>query len=461
MVSSWPYRLFTAVPLLLVGGMQGCSTIPRAQVPDDERPWATTRLADDGELRTADEPTDHPAGIAAESSLTLAELLRLTVARHPRLAQAELAIEAARGRALQAGLYPNPSIEFRGDELGDRTGTAGILTLPGVTQEIVTANKLGLSRAAALRGVDQATLALVSERYARFTAVRQAYYEYLTVKERLAVLEQLVKVGEMIVAAAVKLREAKQDVTQLDIIQLEIELERFRAERDAARRELPAVQRKLAAAVGLSRLPGGNVVGALEPLPPDYDLEQARRFVIEYHPDVRAAQLGVEQAELILKRAQVEAVPNVTVGAAYIRQYQNKSHDAGVSISLPVPVWNRNQGNVQTAQAQLGEAVQQVRRVEIDLTDRLAAAFAAYAPARQRAERYRTVVVPKAREAFELARKAYQGGQLEYLRVLRAERDLAETTLDYVRSLGEAWRAASEIAGLLLEEDWPATVPTQ
>jgi cobalt-zinc-cadmium efflux system outer membrane protein len=89
--------------------------------------------------------------------LTLTDLIRLTLDRNPRLSQAAFAIDAARGRAVQAGLYPNPTVRVSDEELGDRTGPGGILTAPAMSQEIVTGNKLGLSRAAALREVDQAT----------------------------------------------------------------------------------------------------------------------------------------------------------------------------------------------------------------------------------------------------------------------------------------------------------------
>jgi cobalt-zinc-cadmium efflux system outer membrane protein len=385
--------------------------------------------------------------------LTLADLIQLTLEWNPRLAQAALAVDAAKGRALQAGLYPNPTVKVSDEELGDRTGPGGILTAPLVSQEIVTANKLGLSRAAAVREVDQATLTLLAERYSRFTAVRQGYFDVLTLQRRTAILDELVKLAEQTVAATEKLLEAKQ-VARLDLLQLEIELERFRAEREATKRELPAAFRRLAANVGVAGLPDAPIVGSLELPVPNYDLEKARLYLLETHPDVRSARLGVQRAQLLLERAQVEAIPNVTVGASYIRQYENRSHDLGISVSVPVPVWNRNQGNIQAAQAQVGEAVQQVRRVENDLTERLATAFGAYASARQRAERYRTAILPKARETYQLSLKAYQGGQFEYLRVLQAQRSVAEANLEYVRSLSELWRSASEIAGLLLEENW-------
>ena len=176
--------------------------------------------------------------------------------------------------------------------------------------------------------------------------------------------------------------------------------------------------------------------------------------------DAHADQIGIERAQLAVRRAQVEPYPNLTVNTGYTRQGQNRSNDWNLGVTMPVPVWNRNQGNIRAAQAQLGEAIQEVGRVENELTTKVAAAFGGYAAARKRAERYRDAILPRAKEAYTLSVRAYQGGQFEYLRVLQAQRAVAEARLEYLRSLGEAWRAASDIAGLMLEDQWPL-VPQQ
>src|SRR5206468_932568 len=94
-----------------------------------------------------------PLPAAAPPTYTLDDLVRLGLDRHPRLSQAVLSVDAVRGRAVQAGLYPNPTVSVVGDELGDRQGRGGIVTVPQVSQEIVTGGKLTLSRAAAEREV--------------------------------------------------------------------------------------------------------------------------------------------------------------------------------------------------------------------------------------------------------------------------------------------------------------------
>jgi cobalt-zinc-cadmium efflux system outer membrane protein len=94
--------------------------------------------------------------------------------------------------------------------------------------------------------------------------------------------------------------------------------------------------------------------------------------------------------------------------------------------------------------------------VENDLTNRLWEAYGKYSAARQRADRYRSAVIPAADRTYRLALDAFRGGQFEYLRVLQALRTVQEAKLEYTRALGEAWRAASDIAGLLQEEHWPS-----
>lgn len=388
------------------------------------------------------------------SAMGLDELIALGLERNPRLAQVGYSIDAARGRAIQAGLYPNPTVNINLDELGDRTGPGGVNTVPLVNQEIVMGGKLRLSRSAASREVDQASLNLMSQRYTLFAAIRQSYFEVLTLQRRVEILDELVKLAEDSVRTTRTLLEAKQ-VARLDLVQLEVDLERYRAEREATARELPAAFRRLAAVVGVYNIPGSRLAGSLDTPLPDYNMEHAQQFVVSEHPELRSAQVGVERAQILLRRARVEPIPNLTVGAGYVRQNQNKSDDWVVGVTLPVPVWNRNQGNILTAQAEVSEAIQQVGRVENDLVERLATAFRDFVAARLRAERYRDAILPRANETYELSLKAYKGGQFEYLRVLEAQRSVAQARLEYIRAQGDAWRGASVISGLVLEDYWP------
>ena len=138
----------------------------------------------------------------------------------------------------------------------------------------------------------------------------------------------------------------------------------------------------LAAAVGDPRMNFANLVGSYENLPL-YDPDRSLDLVLSTHPEVRAAQVGVERAQAAIRRAKAEVIPNLNVYTGYIRQYENQSHDFAIGVNGYIPVWNRNQGNIRAAQAELGVASQEVGRVQNDLTDRVATAYRLYAAARR------------------------------------------------------------------------------
>ncbi len=397
-----------------------------------------------------------PAGVprSPPPPLTIYDAVRISVERHPVLRQATFNIQAAEGRADQAGRYPNPIVSIMGDEMSDRQGAGGIITAPQISQEIVLGGKLGLSRAAAQAELSQTSLSLQSQRYRLLTEVRQAYFDVLLAQHRVQALDQLARLAQQSNVNAEALFN-KGRIAELDKLSFQTELDRMMADFEAAQRERKAAGHRLAAVMGTPNLLIVSVVGTLEAPLPQYDLDQLRPQVLEVHPDVQAARIGIARAEAALHRAEAEVIPNVTASAGYVRQNQNRSDDWMFQFSVPVPLYNRNQGNIVAAQAEVGRATQEVERVQADLAAKLAAAWGQYAAAKQRAERCKTAIRANADRAFKIAQDAYKGGVFEYLRVVQAQRTAAEANLEYIRALGEAWRAASEIAGLALEEQWP------
>jgi len=393
----------------------------------------------------------------APATLNLDSLVRMSLDQNPRLQQAALEVEAAHGAAIQAGLCPNPMLSFSGEEIG-RNG--GIHTIPFVSQEIVTAGKLRLSRAAALKQVDQKNLELLYQRFNLIGDVRAGYYEVLAIQQRIQVLDQLLELAQQSYKNAQALQRGKQ-VAELDVLPFQIELERLRADREVADRELIAAWRRLTAIVGAPRLPQAHLTGSLEIGLPDYDLERASVLLGELHPAIQAAQAGIARAELTLRRAEVEPHPNITIGGGFSKNFNDRENQATYQVSIPLPLFDRNQGNIIKARAEVGQAFQEVQRVGNDLSKQLAEAYGRYAAARQRAERYQSTILPNATRSYELSLKAFQGGQFEYLRAIQSQQSLAQARLVYIQALGDAWRAAGEISGLLLEEHWPPVAGQQ
>lgn len=400
--------------------------------------------------------------------LTLKDLTDRGLARNPSLNQAQLEVDAALGRADQAGRYPNPTVTVSGEEIGKN---AGIHTLPLISQELVTGNKLGLSRAAALRQVDQATWGVVRQRLIFLSSVRQAYYDVLTVAQRRRILADQVKVAEQSLERIKAFKGQEQIVLVEPTAQLE--LTRLRAELATTENDGLVARRRLSVIIGEPDILPAATIMPLDPLeelrqlpyglPSDDAKKHEEIFIhkkalLSQHPEIQMAHAALARAELVVQREVAERRPNLTVGAGFQKNFNDREHQAMYQVSMPLPVFNRNQGAIRAAQADLGKASFEVTRVENDLTTRLASAWAQYVSAYQRATSF-SALLPKLEKTPQQVENLFKAGELKdsfsFLSALQAQKTVADARLEHLRALAEAWRAASELSGLLMEEDWP------
>ena len=401
------------------------------------------------------DPCDDPAD-AENPGMTLEALVALGLEQNPRLAKVTFGVESARGRAFQAGLYPNPIVAFVFDELKDKTGPSGVNQLPMFNQEIVMGRKLTLSRAAAEREVEQANWGVMAERYAMLAEIRTAYFDALALQERVRLLCDVRRYGRDITKTVRSLRDDAKQLADIDVLPVEAELLRYEADVESAQAEKAAAYKQLAALLGLHRLTINKVAGRFEDYSfPEYDAQNTPMYVLSVHPEIHAAQWGVEKAKLLVQRAKAEPIPNLIVNGGYTRQNQNKSDDISVGVKASIPLWDKNQGNIRSAEAELCAAIQEVARIENDLTVRVSTSLRDYAAASKRAERYRAVV-SKAEQAQNIANED-QRRNLSPLMVLELQRSLRQARLERLKSLGDAWKAAATISGLTIEDNWPPT----
>jgi cobalt-zinc-cadmium efflux system outer membrane protein len=129
---------------------------------------------------------------------------------------------------------------------------------------------------------------------------------------------------------------------------------------------------------------------------------------------------------------------------------------ANVQIEIPVPIWNRNQGNIYHARAEVTAAEAEVTRVELSLRSRLAAAFERYMNARHHVDRYGQRILPDSKEALTLTSRAYQNGQVGFLNVLAAQRTYFQASISHLDAVAELRDTAALLDGLLLSDSLQA-----
>ncbi|HEY3966937.1 MAG TPA: TolC family protein [Planctomycetaceae bacterium] len=401
------------------------------------------------------EPDPAPGGepeSGAQSKLTLQYLSRLAIGNHPLLQRDQARITSAAGQALQAGLYPNPTFDTNNPQVFN--GPLGTALNVGFTQEIVVKGKLRLDRAAALRAQQQAELAYVADKYALLAQVRNQFYQTLAAQFRVDVLRRLLVVTD----ASVKTGAERVKATIADkqeLLLLQIDDDRVKANLENAIKVLDGERKQLAALVGFPGLVTDQVVGSLTAATPVFDEQAMQEFVTSENAQVQIAKLDIDRNKILLQRAEVEPAPNVIIGPAYQYGLNKTQEQFWMTVVFPIPVSNRNQGNIGSARADIRDATESLSAVQLDLLRRMADSLSGHRGALEQAEKYKTKIIPDARESLRLAKSGYDAGVLEFSVYLQAQRTLIETTQDYVNVLETVWTTAANLSGLLQMDRFP------
>ena len=441
----------TALALLLMfleGGQGRGGDSPGGARPVNLLPPLTdvrVPKADGEKLETLPSPT---------SLLTLDDLINLAAQNHPDLQAARSRADAARGRLIQAGLYPNPQVSPIIEEMGNRQNAAGFVGVDFV-QDIVTAGKRRLAQAAAQHGVQAADWQAVTRWFDVLTRLRFAYYDYLTAQREVQVGKELVELSQKNLAATKE--GVKSGVrTRPDILRAQVDLEQNSIRYRTAQIRLEAASRLLRNSVGIGHmpLPPFEVAGDLEAPAPDFAWQPVVAWVLERSSEIQEAQANVLQAEVLVVRAQREVIPNIKLDVRPLYDFIDQNAEGQLSAQVALPIWNKNQGNIAAARAEVALKEAEVRQVALRLTERLALAFQRYQTARQQSEVYRKHIIPDAESSLKLIRIGYENGdaKYDYTALLQAEQVLVQAKLAFVQSLGELWRANSELLGLLQED---------
>jgi len=396
-----------------------------------------------------DVPLDVPE--AGMQIYTLEEFISIAESTNPRLADAAAGISSADGDALQAGLYPNPRLDVFSPQLAGSESQYSAQ----IAQEIVVKGKLQLQRDAALRGVQQARLTYVRTQFELLTDVRKAFYIVLAGQRRVAILEELVIVLQKSRDTADRLLTAGEG-TKTDVLLLDIELQNASVQLQNSEALLDAARRQLAASVGAVDLPVGVVKGDLAAKTPNYNAIAFSQGV-SGNSQLLSASVQLERSQIQLRREIVEPYPNVTVTGG--GQYQvTYPHKQGVfQISVPLPFWNRNQGGIAAAHANVARANASYLVTQNSLSKSLAGAVGRYRAAQQLVDRYEQKILPQAAEARDIVQRGYALGELDFLRLLQSQKTLVESNLGYIKAQEERWDAAADIANILQLEAFPGT----
>ena len=445
-------------PLLLVLGCGHADLVPSC---------IEQHIADVAHVRT--DPLLAPCAASApvllpDKPIDLGELWDLALVGNPELRGASAEVEAARGRLIQAGLYPNPHIQYRGEEIGLNEAPKGNQSVE-VTQEILTAGKRKLGREAAARGLDAAGVALLGRKFAVLTTIRRSYYDYLALAYTLEIDAEVIRSLERSLEGTRKLVEVAGTRPPTDLLRLRALLEQARIAQARTQTNLQAAWRELAAEVGEPALPLPKVIAPLPATVPVWPEEAITHRVQSAQTVLRQAALTSEQLRLEYEEARAEAVPNIIVGAGYIRAFVDQGAGANLSLETAIPLWDRKQGLIRERRARWAQAQAEERAVRTRLARDTAEAFGRYRGTREQAERLTREVLPVLEKTVKDLRQGYEAGakDVTFADVQLAIEAVNDARLRLAEVKRELWRSVADLEGLMQldlgEELDPGCIP--
>ena len=393
--------------------------------------------------------------------LTLPQALALAMSSNAELAVLSREVEASEGPVLQGAARPNPELSFLLEDTRRSTRT----TTVQVNQALELGNQRAARISAAERGRDIAAAELAAKRADVRAAVAASFYEVLLAQERLALSRGAVELARRAsVVAGKRVKAGKiSPVEETKALTAEAGAKLEAAQAEA---ELTLSRLRLAASWGSANPDYGPAIAVTASSdPPVVPAPDAVARRVEASPSLTRARLEVQRRQAISKLVRAQQTPDLTVSVGVKRDAELRLTQAVIGLSMPLPVFDRNQGNLlealkreDKARDELLAANSFLRTSVLQSTSRLAAASA-------EVRLLRDTVLPGAQSAYDAATKGFELGKFNVLDVLDAQRTLFQAQASHLRARGDALRAAIEVDRLLGDGEStavpPATAPKE
>jgi outer membrane protein, heavy metal efflux system len=429
------------------------------QMPPAERKQMVSQLYAEL-LPLPPSPEARPA--PGQPLMTLEALQELAFSRSPVIRQAAADVEAARGSMIQAGAITNPRVYYQADNIN--TGTTAGYQGVAITQTVPTGGKRKLGEAAAGVDLQNAELTLQRTRHDLAGQVRTQYFAVLVAQEQIRINTVLSSFAEELYRAQITRVEAGE-AAPYEPLQVRVVTAQARVQVVQSYHDYRSAWRRLAATVNWPDMQPTALAGRLDAPAPRVSYDAAVRRMLQVHLGLVIARNAVEKARYQLSLARrTPSIPDLEVTAAIQKDYTVPPFGMtyNLLVGAPIPVFNRNGGNVLAADAAVIRACSEYDRVRNGLLSTLADIFARYESASMQLDYYRRGVLVDQARIYRGTYARYQqepagpGGASDstnFNDVLAAYQGLSSANATYIQLMGNQWQAVVELAALLQVDD--------
>ena len=382
-----------------------------------------------------------PDAVGAQvPQLTREEAIRMALARNATLQAKQLEVQSTQANEITAALRPNPTATYLAEQFGSQVSPQYTVS---IGQTIETGGKRGRRIESARAATRVTSFELEDVRRQVIFQTKKAFNDALVAQAsealataNLATLDELERLQ--------RFRAERGDISQLELTRIQIQ--RFAFERDAA---------DAAQAIRAAKIVLRSVIGS-EVFTEDFDIageltfrdvpvkrEDLYRLALANRPDLRAAQAAFEKARADVNLARANAWWDITPQVEYQR-IQN-DNTIGFGISVPIRIFDRNQGEIARTRTEAQRVSALSRAVGIQALAEVDSALSTVMTEQEKVRRLREVYLPKARQARDTVEYAYRRGGLSLLDVLEIQRSYRETALAEIQALGNYESALNQL----------------
>lgn len=393
----------------------------------------------------------------ASIDLTVDELVSRALADNPDLRATRAEVEAASGRLRQAGLRPNPMLELSGQKAVSPDNNLMIgLTVP-----------LDLNgRREGRVGVAERELAMkiaqVRDRERRLAAdVSVKAGEWLAARRNVAVTDDLLRTNRQALRL-IQDRVREGAAPPLEESLLLVEVNRLDANRQLLTSRVEIASLQLKALAGMAPDAPLHLRGDLSTPPPLPDVTEAVRRSLAIRPDLEMARADVARAGASVRKEQAEGRWDASINVGYQRQdfgfdlngltangtarpIHDVFHYFGGGVSITLPMWNRNQGGIAAARAEVQAAERRLHFMELMARQEVGAAVAQLDAARRSLDIYERGVREVAQRNLDVVRRTYELGRISLMDVVAEQRRFIDIEHGYTDALKQAYDAAVDV----------------
>ncbi|MDE1908034.1 MAG: TolC family protein [Pseudomonas sp.] len=381
---------------------------------------------------------------ANAQTLTLESALQTAFANNPDMAAAQWEIDIAQGGRQQAGLIPNPVASWDAEDTRRNSRT----TTVKLSQTLELGGKRGARIDVATRAQEAAALTLEQRRNGLRAEVIDGYYGALRAQERLDLAQRSVALAERgLVVANGRVTAGK--TSPVEATRAQVQLSEIRLEFNRAQMGLTDAYRRLAASTGAASTDFQAVATQAQAAPalPSPAQLLAR---LEQTAELRLAELQIVQGEAALGLEKAQRIPDldVSIGSQYDASVRERVNVVGVS--MPIPLFNRNQGNVLAASRRADQARDLRNAAELRLRTETRQALDLWQTANTEVRSFNQQILPAAQSAVDSATRGFEMGKFNFLDVLDAQRTLIAARTQYLAATAqatEAWVRIERIYG--------------